>query len=368
MSLNVASRSGVWALMLLVAAIALVVGSAPTFAHKTNLTRGVVQLDGPAVTYSLSFSPHDIAVAAGMKTDFKTPLTTEDFAPHLEELTDYITGRLEIESEQGACPLRIDTSGETLPETFLVTATALCAGPPDQLTIRFLIFVFDVDPRHRSIGRLILPAGGETEFLFDAQETEFTTAIAQPGPPPPWHARLLRLIELGIEHILLGIDHILFVLLLVVAVPRAWPVARIVTAFTVAHSVTLGLAWYGVIDPPTRFVETAIALSIAYVAVENILGVGGRWRAGIAALFGLVHGLGFYGVLSALDLQGSSAALTLAGFNIGVEIGQLAVVGAVAVPLLWGRDKAWYSRMVRVVSGAVLLIALWWAAERVGFL
>jgi hypothetical protein len=121
-----------------------------------------------------------------------------------------------------------------------------------------------------------------------------------------------------------------------------------------------------VIEPSSRWVETAIALSIAYVAVENIIGIGVRWRAGIAALFGLVHGLGFYGVLGALDLQGSSAALTLAGFNIGVEIGQLAVVGVAAVPLLLARDKRWYIHVVRVVSGAVLLIALWWAAERAG--
>ena len=349
----------------LVLALALLLAG-PASAHRTNLTRGLVQLDGPVVTYSLSFSPHDIAVAAGMKTDFKTPLAEADFAPHLDELEDYLAGRLFIKSDQGDCPLDITTSGAVLPETFLVTARARCAAPPRRLTIRFLIFFFDVDPRHRSIGRLILPVGGQEEFLFDAQVTEFTTDIAQPAPPVPWHERLLRLVDLGIEHILLGVDHILFVLLLVVAVPRAWPVARIVTAFTIAHSITLGLAWYGVIELPSRLVEVAIALSIAYVAVENILGVGRRWRAGIAALFGLVHGLGFYGVLRGLDLEGSSAALTLAGFNIGVEIGQLAVVGAAAVPLLWARDKAWYVHLVRVVSTVVLLIALWWAAERAG--
>lgn len=344
------------------------VGVGTASAHKTNLTRGVVQIDGATVTYALTFSPHDIAVAAGMKTDFKTPLTVADFAPNLEELTDYMSGRLSIETETGICASEISTSGDALPENFLVTLTARCAAPPRQLTIHFLVFFFDVDPRHRSIGRLILPAGGEEEFLFDAQVTEYTTEIAQPAPPAPWHERLLRLIDLGIEHILLGVDHILFVLLLVVAVPRLWPVARIVTAFTVAHSITLGLAWYGVIELPSRLVETGIALSIAYVAVENILGIGARWRSGLAALFGLIHGLGFYGVLSALDLQGSSAALTLAGFNIGVEIGQFAVVVVAAGPLLWARDRHWYVHLTRVVSGTVLLIALWWAAERAGLM
>lgn len=363
MPLAASRRLGFGCLLLL----ALVIGSGVALAHKTNLTRGLVQLDGPVVTYSLSFSPHDIAVAAGMETDFKTPLTPEDFAPHLDELVDYVSGRLFIGSERGDCPLEIGVNGEALPEVFLVTARARCEAPPRSLTIRFLIFFFDIDPNHRGIGRLILPMGGQEEFLFDAGTTEFTTEITHPEPPAPWHVRLTRLITLGIEHILLGVDHILFVLLLVLAVPRAWPVVRIVTAFTAAHSVTLGLAWYGVLDLPTRVVETAIALSVAYVAVENMLGIGRRWRSGIAALFGLVHGLGFYRVLSALELEGASAALTLAGFNIGVEIGQLAVVALAAVPLIWARDKPWYPRLVWILSGVVLIVALWWVAERSGF-
>lgn len=362
----IARKSGGGLGLVCLVVLGVLLGSGVALAHKTNLTRGLVQLDGPTVTYSLSFSPHDIAVAAGMETDFKTPLTQEDFAPHLDELADYISGRLFIESESGDCPLEIATNSAALPEVFVVNAAARCAAPPTELTIRFLIFFFDIDPNHRGIGRLIPPTGGQVEFLFDAQTTEFSTSISQPPPPAPWHARLTRLIGLGIEHILLGIDHVLFVLLLVLAVPRAWPVARIVTAFTIAHSVTLGLAWYGVFDLPTRLVETAIALSVAYVAVENMLGAGRRWRSGIAAIFGLVHGLGFYRVLSALELEGSSAALTLAGFNIGVEIGQLAVVAAAAPALIWARDKAWYPRVVSILSAMVLLVALWWAAERAG--
>jgi hypothetical protein len=207
----------------LVALVVALIWAGPAEAHKTNLTRGLIQLNGPTVTYALSFSPHDIAVAAGMKTDFKTPLGPEDFAPHLEELRDYITGRLMIESDRGNCTVDILTNGEDLPETFQVTATAQCTAPPRKLTVRFLIFFFDVDPLHRNTGRLILPVGGQEEFLFDAQVTEFTTDIAQPAPPPPWHERLFRLIDLGIEHILLGVDHILFVLLLILAVPRASP-------------------------------------------------------------------------------------------------------------------------------------------------
>ena len=353
---------------LFLALLTLCVLAAPAAAHRTNLTRGLVQLDGSVVTYVLTISAHDIAVAAGVPTDFVTPLEAADFAPNMAELKDYVGGRVVIESDVGPCPFTVDTDTAALPESLIVTLTARCAAVVNRLTIHYLIFLFDVDRRHRSIGRVILPAGGEVEFLFDARVTRFTTEITQPEPPPPWHVRLFRLIDLGVEHILLGIDHILFVLLLVVAVPRLWPVVRIVTAFTISHSITLGLAWYGVIDLPGRLVETAIALSIAYVAVENILGRGVRWRWMVAGFFGLVHGLGFYGVLSALDLAGSSAALTLAGFNIGVEIGQLAIVAAAAAPLIWARNKPWYRRAVRILSGAVLLIALLWAAQRAGLI
>ena len=360
------ARGGKWLVLACLVCLTWLVHAGAASAHKTNLTRGLVQIDGVSVTYSLSFSPHDIAVAAGMKTDFKTPFSAADFAPHLDELVDYVSGRLFVESERGDCPLDFETNGEALPEVFLVTARGQCAAPPNRLTIRFLIFFFDIDPTHRGFGRLVLPTGGQREFLFDAGTTEFTAEITHPEPPEPWHGRLTRLIGLGIEHILIGIDHILFVLLLVLAVPRTWPVLRIVTAFTLAHSVTLGLAWYGVLDPPTQMVETAIALSVAYVAVENMLGVGKRWRSGIAALFGLVHGVGFYSVLSALDLEGASAALTLAGFNIGVEIGQLVIVALAAGPLIWARDKPWFTRLVQILSGAVLIVALWWAVERSG--
>lgn len=356
------------AVSILLAVLGLIFTALPAGAHKTNLTHGLVRIDGDVVTYTLTVSPHDIAVAAGMKTDFKTPLTAADFAPHLAELKDYVGGRVEIDSDGGVCPADITTNDATLPESLVIIVTARCAEVVRALTIRFLVFFFDVDPRHRSIGRLILPAGGQVEFLFDSQVTEFSTNIVQPEPPAPWHVRLFRLIDLGVEHILLGFDHILFVLLLVIAVPRIWPVTRIITAFTISHSITLGLAWYGVIDLPGRMVETAIALSIGYVAVENILGRGDRWRWLVAGMFGLVHGLGFYGVLAELDLAGSSAALTLAGFNIGVEIGQLAIVALAAGPLIWARDRAWYGTGVRLISGVVLLIALWWAAERAGVL
>ena len=115
---------------------------------------------------------------------------------------------------------------------------------------------------------------------------------------------------------------------------------------------------------PARLVEMAIALSIAYVAAENLVGRGGERRWMIAGLFGLVHGLGFYSVLAELGFERANAALVLVGFNLGVELGQLAILAAAAPLLWWAARHSWRAAGVRLASAACLLVALWWAAER----
>src|SRR5262249_6169195 len=137
---------------------------------------------------------------------------------------------------------------------------------------------------------------------------------------------LRTFLRLGVEHILTGYDHLLFLLALIIAGRSVRSVAMIVTAFTVAHSVTLAAAALGVIHVPSWMVEAAIALSITYVAVENTLVTSptGRWRT--AFLFGLIHGLGFANVLGEMHLPAESRAWSLLSFNAGVEIGQLGLI------------------------------------------
>ena len=124
------------------------------------------------------------------------------------------------------------------------------------------------------------------------------------------------------------------------------------------------MAWFGFIDLSPRLVEVAIALSIAYVAAENLMdrGRGRRWL--VAGVFGLVHGLGFFRALKDLGLASDDALTTLLAFNLGVEAGQLAFVAAIFAPLAWSRDRAWFPMAARAVSAAVLVTALWWGAER----
>jgi len=213
---------------------------------------------------------------------------------------------------------------------------------------------------------------------------------ASPESPAAFWPSLLRFVKDGVDHIAVGTDHILFLVsLLLVSVwrregpPRWWPltagwqarpdwrsalgeVLKLVTAFTVAHSITLGLAAFGVLSPPSRWVESLIALSVLLAALDNLVPLlrGPRWA--VVFGFGLVHGFGFAGALQDLGLSGNELAAPLLGFNLGVELGQLALV-AVALPLACAlRHSGVYRRLV--VSGGsacIALLALVWLIERV---
>jgi hypothetical protein len=175
-------------------------------------------------------------------------------------------------------------------------------------------------------------------------------------------------LQLGYLHILpLGFDHILFVLSLVLLNPKLKPVLWQATAFTVAHSVTLGLAMYHIISLPSKIVEPLIALSILFVALENIFSPRLKAsRIGVVFLFGLVHGLGFAGALGQLGLPPNAYMLSLIMFNVGVELGQLTVILlAYFLVLKWFSDKPYYRKvMVIPISSVIALVAAIWTLER----
>jgi hypothetical protein len=178
-------------------------------------------------------------------------------------------------------------------------------------------------------------------------------------------------IKLGFEHIIpLGVDHILFVLSLFLLNPKLKPVLLQATAFTVAHTVTLGLSMYQVINPPAYIVEPIIAISIMYVAMENILSKElKKTRIGIVFLFGLIHGMGFASVLGELGLPKESFLTSLLMFNVGVEIGQISII--VAAYFLLGKffgDKPYYRKYIVIpISVVIFLIATYWTIERIFF-
>jgi hypothetical protein len=188
-------------------------------------------------------------------------------------------------------------------------------------------------------------------------------------PPPAGRFELaLRYVVLGFTHILpKGLDHVLFVLGVFLLSRRVRPILMQVSAFTIAHSITLGLSMYGLVSVSPSIVEPLIALSIAYIAVENlVVGSFKPWRVALVFAFGLLHGLGFAGALKEVGLPRSEFATALVGFNAGVELGQLAVIaGAFLAVGYWYGERVWYrQRIVLPASACIACLGVFWTLQR----
>jgi hypothetical protein len=214
---------------------------------------------------------------------------------------------------------------------------------------------------------LTLADGSETTEWVQGDAWSTSLPLGGPFTPPSWTMRLRQYLALGFVHILPGgLDHILFVLGLFLLQARLRPVLVQITTFTVAHSLTLGLSLYGAVRLPAAVVEPLIALSIVYVAIENLRTQAlTPWRIALVFLFGLLHGLGFAGVLTELALPRADFAIALAGFNLGVEAGQLTVIAGAALLVGWCRHRPWYhGRVVVPASLAIAAIGGYWTITR----
>ena len=253
-----------------------------------------------------------------------------------------------------------DARGTPLPARFRLRGRV----PPDARQLRWFYGIV-ADPYPLTIVR----ADGQSSLEW-ISGTVWSLPIDLTGQfIQPTRTEVLRqYVALGYTHILpKGLDHILFVLGLFLLRSRVRALLLQVTAFTVAHSLTLGLAVYGVVALPSRVVEPLIAASIAYVAIENVVTRElHAWRLALVFMFGLLHGLGFAGVLQDLGLPRSAFLTALLGFNVGVELGQLSVIAAAAVitaPLMrWAGYRRW---VVVPASLAIAATGLWWTVTRV---
>jgi len=226
----------------------------------------------------------------------------------------------------------------------------------------------DVDPAARQVV-LIGEGDGAPQALLDAANTTITLS----APAPSLLSTLERYLVTGIKHIFLGYDHIAFLVAVVLWARRLVPVIKVVTAFTVAHSITLSLATLNIVVIPSAIAEPAIATSIVFVAVENFFtrNIDGRWRVTFA--FGLVHGFGFAGALREIGLPTNAVITALAAFNIGVEVGQVAIVSIVVPTLLVldrlmavGRDKPVRAAgLVYALSAVISVLGSYWFLTRV---
>lgn len=378
----VARRVPQWLRCSLIAALAaaIMIGNAavPALAHKPSDSYLTLSVQRTQATGRWDVALRDLDYALGLDADDDGRLTWGEVRARWAEMQHYVLTRLDVRMGGVACGF-----GESAPlldqhtdGTYAVFDFSIdCLHPTLQMEVAYRLF-FDLDPQHRGLAKVQSPEG-VVSAIFSPEHRQETVIV---GASLGWGV-LLAYAHEGMHHIWAGFDHLLFlVALLLPSVLRrdggqwagaasfravALDVATIVTAFTVAHSITLSLAVLQVVTVPSRLVESIIALSVAAAAINNVVPLvsGRRWL--VAFGFGLVHGFGFAGALSDLGLVDGAKALALGGFNLGVEVGQAAVV-AMLLPIAYGLRNLWVYQRLVVVGGscAIVLVALGWAVER----
>lgn len=323
--------------------------SAAASAHEVGLSRGVWRpIDAHTWAADLTFSAAEAAASSLDAVSARTTLTRGG--------VPCVPSWDPVESA--------DDDGVRLQGRFV------CEAATRDAPLDVTMGAFDaLRPGHRHLAQVFGDTGGAppVTHVLQASAARFPIASAQSSAPSPVEPRAMGdLLWLGIEHIVLGFDHLVFLFGLVLVGGHWRDLLAVVTAFTVAHSITLGVAAFGVVSPPSALVEAAIAASIVYVGVENffVQSAARRWRLSFA--FGLVHGFGFAGALAEVGVRGAGVITTLLGFNLGVELGQLALV-AVALPVLARarRSPRFVQLGVPALSGLVVVLGLWWFVERV---
>jgi hydrogenase/urease accessory protein HupE len=289
----------------------------------------------------------------------------------------FIQERVDLQNEAGqTCPAKVGEVGDDPANPYDQKAVLHvdCSGVSGQIFYNPFRLLAAQGPRAKHL--VSVGEKGDESQLTEAQKAGREPAPGQvmifPGDAPidlskplltPWQLAP-TFFAAGIEHIITGYDHISFLIAVVLWATRAWPVVKIVTAFTVSHSITLTLAALQIVEIPTRWTEIAIAMSIIYVAAENFFTrkVDGRWRD--TFFFGFVHGFGFASGLIEMGVPQRAIVPALASFNLGVEVGQIGVV-LIVVPLLVLIDKRFFHgernlRLVQVCSAAVACAGVYW--------
>jgi hypothetical protein len=341
-----------WAAAALVAAL-----PGAGHAHQAGLSHGTYALQGDRLEVTLRVASRELAA---VWPELALPIEpARGGVPGA--LAAALAGTVEAAQDSGRCALEATSGHADPPDGARLALAFRCPGPGQPVRLA-LGFVARMPPGHVHLARTGTDGAAQ---VVNARDVALTVAARS-----AWWSPAGRYVVLGVEHILGGWDHLAFLVGLVLAGGGLGALVRTVTSFTVGHAVTLALAATGALSAPPSVVEPLIAASVVYVAVENLrsvrdgrFGLGRRWP--IALAFGLVHGFGFAGALAEVGLPRAGLFVALASFNLGVELGQAAVVAA-AFPLiaLALRSPVLGRGLVPGASAAVGCAGLVWLVER----
>jgi hypothetical protein len=344
--------------------IAILLFPAAAFAHKPSDAQVKLSAHGDSLTGSVDIAIRDLDGALLLDADGDGAITWAEISTSLPAINAYVGDRLRFSMAGATCTTVLGAAAlvDLSDGPYLsLPIDASCSTPITALTIDYRL-LFDIDAQHRGLVTL----DGTTKIIRDG-----SPVIIERGD----ETSVLGFVWEGVWHIWIGFDHILFLLCLVL--PAVFPSRRpaeslrsvsrevfeIVTAFTLAHSITLVISAVGLVTLPSRFVETAIALSVLAAALNNLTRlIDARWA--VAFALGLLHGFGFSSVLIDLGLPSGQLVGSLLGFNLGVELGQAAIVLAVLPVLYLIRKTLAYQAVLWVGSAATALLAMSWSYER----
>jgi hydrogenase/urease accessory protein HupE len=347
--------------------VAAFVGLAqPAAAHPVPFTYVDVRLDRTALDITLVAHIYDIAHDLGIQP-IERLLEPAVLQAQGAAITAMLGARLELAADGRLLPDGSWSAPEPLPDrqSIRLRARYEASRVPGVVTVSAMMFPYD--PEHQTFLNFYEGGSLTSQAILDRGRSRFEYFA---GTRQGALAVVRKFVPAGVHHILIGPDHLLFLVGLLLLGGSLRRLAVVVTAFTVAHSITLSLAALNVFSPPARIVEPAIALSIVYVGADNLMVRGGRdVRGWIAFAFGFIHGFGFAYVLRAMDLPGRALGWSLFSFNLGVEVGQLFVVAAVASALaaVRARNEAAGRRLAFAGSIVVIAAGAYWFIQRVFF-
>jgi hypothetical protein len=284
---------------------------------------------------------------------------------HAPRIAGFVAERLLIVIDGTVKPLTV-TEMRPLPDRSAIELSwhVSTSAPPGHVLAKGALFPYD--PNHQTFVNIYEGDRLARQYILNATRSSLDYYA---GTRQGTFAVFKAFTASGIHHIAIGPDHILFIVGLLLLGGRVLPLLGIVSAFTIGHSITLSLAALGLVTPPARVIEPAIALSIVYVGADNLLAQGGRdVRPWIALFFGLVHGFGFASVLREIGLPPRALGVSLFSFNLGVEIGQAIIVVIVAslLALLRRRSPRLAHRLVTMGSVVIIAAGAYWFIQRLG--
>jgi hypothetical protein len=359
--------------------LALILPSA--WAHKPSDSYLTIDVGDSAIVGRWDIALRDLDFALTLDGDGNGEITWGEVRARHAEIADYAREHLRVTADDRPCSVgfgvqQIDEHTDGMYSVLPLTVRCEAVSPT-RLALTYTLFA-DLDPQHRGLLNLVARGASRSAVLGPQQATQ----SFELGEVNRWR-QFADYVREGVWHIWIGLDHILFLLSLLLPSVLAWQAAgqrwqavgrlheaivdvlKIVTAFTLAHSITLSLAALGVIELPSRWVESVIAASVVAAALNNIWPrvIGRLWM--VAFGFGLVHGFGFASVLADLGLPRDALVLALVGFNVGVELGQLAIV-AIFLPLAFALRRTLFYRRWIMVGGSLSIVVLAgiWLVER----